>query len=306
MARCRRTRLRTMRWFSILVLPAVLASCSTADLISSKPEVKRAAYGALKGEWNGRGMPVSRFGRERSMHVFEGDRVEQGEKELKISGAFGMAAFVSADGYALTAEHVVPDDDGHYAVLVANGEPSAPVHLHWMTVTLKDGEGTVLSEQRMMQLMAYRESLTAVGVRGFEVVRVRLVKEFPKSDLALIKLPVSVRRWFDVRDEPVEPGEVLFMPGNSATPYAGVSAGRVVDVDLSRRPVAKVHTSAPLASGDSGGPAIDVDGKLAGIISHVRLGRLLPWPKMNHSLVRQIDPRELERLIEEDRKNRSS
>lgn len=289
-----------MGWLGVLVVPLVLASCTTADLISSSSEVKRQAYEGLEGEW-GLERPIGRFGRERSLQVFEGDRMELKDKELKISGAFGMAAFVTEDGYALTAEHVVSEGDGHYAVLVSSGDPKVPVHVHWVTMTMKGYGQEVLSEHKILQLLAYHGELEHVGIKDFEVVRARVVKDFPRADLALIKFPLRVGRWFEPKQRLAEEGEALFMPGNSATPYAGSSAGRVVEADVSAWPVAKIHTSAPLASGDSGGPAIDVEGKLVGIISHVRLGRFLPWPKMNHSLVRQIDAGELVRLIEADR-----
>ena len=140
----------------------------------------------------------------------------------------GMATALTADGYFLTAAHVVGD------------EP--PVALN------------------------RRDARPA-----------RIVKVFPDSDLAVIKFPFKVNRYFEKWVDDIEEGDHVLSAAakgtvttRGATPWH--KGQRLIDCRL------------PSTPGQSGGPVANADGELVGIITRgyrSRLtGRLISstWP----------------------------
>ncbi len=281
-----------------VALALLCGSCSYSDFISATSAEKGDAYQAHGGDWKLEGTP-GYYGRVRSVQVYQGDHVRLSENTLSITGGMGMASVISPDGYALTAAHVI-DRKRRLDTILFEDESESPVHVQWATLTFTDRAGRVKSRSRSLQLVSYGGGQPLVIGPAVEARQLRVVETFPNRDLALVKLPFEPSRWFEVAEPPQE-GTVLFAAGNSATPYAGPSAGKVVRVTRKKHSIKTIHTSAPLSSGDSGGPVFDEKGRLVGIVSHIWMSPGVPLPKLNRSSLRMIDPERLNELIVRDR-----
>ncbi len=284
----------------LLFLTTLVNACSFTDVISSSMEQKSVAYKSHRNQWK-RSTTPSRYGRARSVQLFEGKKVAISGNELTVTGKMGMASLLTADGYALTAAHVVSGLSRMDTVFRVAGSGRAPVHAQWTTRANRYKNGKQKSLSESVQLVSYDSSVNFINSSKVNTAALRVVKVFPNRDLALIKLPVRASQWFTKLDASPPVGTVVFASGNSATPYLGPSAGEVVALKHANQSVRTIDTSVPLASGDSGGPAFDASGRLLGIISHVRPSHWLPVPKLNHSSLRMMEPAALQQLIHHDR-----
>jgi serine protease Do len=143
---------------------------------------------------------------------------------------FGSGALISADGSILTCAHVI--------------DTAADVE-----VTLADGE----------------------------TFAARVLGRNPKQDYALLKIEMTGLPHFDLGDsEKVKLGDWVIALGHPGGPYPDLkpafSVGRVTGLHR-RLPVQAmdrfyddaIRTDAPIFAGNSGGPLLDLDGKLIGL-----------------------------------------
>ena len=64
-----------------------------------------------------------------------------------------------------------------------------------MTVTVRDGTGIPLSRNKSLQMLAYQGEVSFVGSPDIRTESLRIVKVFPREDVALVKLPIKTLRW---------------------------------------------------------------------------------------------------------------
>ena len=292
------------RFLVLLILPVVFSGCILNE--GASPEVKEASLQRHREEWQGP-KPLRAALLSRSVQVLSAEKVSIREgNKLSVGGTVGLACFVTADGYALTASHVV--NSPPHCVLTGGLKGGAQ-----QLVFLEDRKAAKdvdeesesgLSGKKMPGLRY--QVWNAAGARAPSVkivikkVPVRIVSEWPESDLALIKIPVKNSSYFRVAKSPPKVGEVLFTPGNPIAAAPQASAGQVLE--SSRREESfRLFTSIPLTPGDSGGPAANSGGTLVGVAS-----RGLPEKEgalrslINSSFILP-DRAEMERLIAEDR-----
>ncbi len=157
----------------------------------------------------------------------------------------GMATALTADGYFLTAAHVVAD------------EPP-------------------------------------VALNRWDARPARVVKVFPGSDIAVIKFPFEVGRYFEKWAETIEGGDHVF----SAAAKGTVTTRGATPWHKGQR---LIHCKLPSTPGQSGGPVANADGELVGIITRGFQSRLT-GRLVSSTSVDMIEPKVLRQVIEEDRK----
>ena len=270
--------------------------------------MKKASFEKYQEEWKS-DKPLRAALLSRSVQVFKSEKVTVTDGvRLNLKGGSGLACFVSSDGYALTATHVV-DSPPHY--ILTNSRNETDRHLPYvarskgLVMRIYDQNNKLKSEKRVPSI-GYRfwnpEGPVNAGLEvTLKKVPVRIVYQWPQSDLALIKLPVSDRPHFTLAASPPALGEVLFAPGNPLNDAPRPSAGKLLKRSQ-REKSYRLMTSVPVAPGDSGGPAVDTRGNLVGVASrgYPAIGRHLP--RFTKSSFFLSERAEIERLIEEDRR----
>jgi serine protease Do len=98
----------------------------------------------------------------------------------------------------------------------------------------------------------------------------RLLLDEPESDIALLMLDEPLEPpAIEVRRTPLRPGELLFAMGNpwgeARVLTSGIAMGNAGDGRL-------VAADLRVAPGNSGGPLVDAEGRLAGVVSMYRGG----------------------------------
>ena len=293
------------RLLAFLIFPVVFSGCILNR--GASPEVKKASYERHRDDWKS-AKPLRAALLSRSVQVLSADQVSIREgNKLSLGGPIGLACFVTGDGYALTASHVV----------------NAPPHCVLTGSLKEDGRQLVFLQPRKAAIGGDDEKKTepsekngaglryqfwnATGARTpsgqivIEKVPVRIVSEWPESDLALIKVPLKNSRYFKLAKSPPKVGEVLFTPGNPITAAAQASAGQVLE--SSRREQSfRLFTSIPLTPGDSGGPAADTGGTLVGVASRGLPSKEGALRSLINSSFILPNKAEMERLIAEDRR----
>ena len=292
------------RLLAFLIFPLVFSGCILNR--GASPEVKKASYERHREDWQS-AKPLRAALLSRSVQVLSADKVSIREgNKLSVGGTLGLACFVTGDGYALTASHVVSSPP--HCVL-AGGLKGGGQELVYLESRRAAKEGDEENESALSGKKApglRYQFWNSAGARTpsakivIKKVPVRIVSEWPESDLALIKIPLKKMRYFEVAKVAPKVGEVLFTPGNPITEMPEASAGQVLE--SSRREKSfRLFTSVPLTPGDSGGPAADSGGTLVGVAS-----RGLPEKEgalrslINSSFILP-DRAEMERLIAEDR-----
>jgi S1-C subfamily serine protease len=186
-------------------------------------------------------------------------------------GAYiGLAAIISEDNYLLSAAHLVQDGN------------------------LKLGSLHDFIEKRSMK----------------DLSDVRVVRIFEELDLAILKQtshfdPLQPHFFHNLRPH-VEQGSRIFSTGNLLATKA--SSGVVVTVSTNRLSLDGnvkedfySHTlTAPLRHGDSGGPIVNLEGDLVGIVSEARVG-IFAEPMKPRSYAGMIPNDLLWAIINQDR-----
>ena len=272
----------------------------------ASPEEKKASFEQHRDEWQSQ-KPLRANLLSRSVQILSADKVsiQEGNK-LSVGGTVGLACFVTADGYALTANHVVKSPP--HCVLTG-GQKKGAQQLIYLTSGEAANSGGDKNESEPLEKKAVSLSYQVWNAGGAKTpsakiilkkVPVRIVFKWPESDLALIKIPLEKSRYFRVAMSPPKVGEVLFTPGNPIRVAAQASAGQVLE--SSRREQSyRLFTSIPLTPGDSGGPAADPSGTLVGVASRglpAKEGALRSLINSSFILPKKA---EMERLIAEDR-----
>jgi serine protease Do len=152
-----------------------------------------------------------------------------------IQQVTGSGVILSADGYIITNSHVV--------------EGSTRVQVQ-------------LSSDRAEQ---GKSSLQRSGPR----VPATIVGRDQETDLALLKIEASDLPYLELGDsDDVKQGQLVFALGNPSGLQSSITMGTISAVARQLEAddrVVYLQTDAPIGPGNSGGPLIDVDGKVVGI-----------------------------------------
>ena len=277
--------MRTTEISPLLGLLALLglSSCQSVDHNGATRVEKTAALSAHLADWKPKVL-VNQFAQPRTAQIFNNLVVDRANKRLDASST-GQATFLTPDGYALTAAHVL--DDGPLSILKL--EEARPGKL------VLTPAGPVLFRPQ------HSDRPTRVSIGALESHPVRLVRRFRGTDLALIKLPVRPTHTFKLAGSPPANGTTLFSYGSNLS--GNSSAGKSLKTQnaplISRSRIWSLTTSIPLQKGDSGGPVMDADGTLVGIISRGRTE--LFANKITSTVALGIQPNYLRKIIDLDR-----
>jgi len=132
-----------------------------------------------------------------------------------------------------------------------------------------------------------------VALNNMDARPARIVKVFPRSDLALIKFPFEVRRYCEDLASEIESGDFVYTDAAKGTvkPH-GISAWkdglRSIECDL------------PSGPGQSGGPIMNAEGELIGVLLGAYRNRLT-GRMYSETVASIIEPAMLRKLIEADR-----
>lgn len=287
----------------LAVALVTLASCATK--LSAPIQIKQQSYDAALAEWQLGEKPLL-FGRKRTIQIFNLDRLQLRGDSIVYSGNLGTAALVTPDGYALTADHVIPGDN-NFGTLYDKNEVktgSSFLHITKLVVVNWDPEsGEEKGEQFELKALTSYPGGRLFGSESLQVGAqpLRIVKRFPASDLALVKLPFNGVPYFDLAPD-LRQNRSYFSSGSAFAAQTAPSAGKLFKLPKKGPATQRLLTTIPVASGDSGGPIIDSAGKLAGIVS---TGELAPTRSLRfllHSRFAHIKTSKLTDLIESDRR----
>ncbi len=211
-----------------------------------------------------------------------------------------MASIITADGYALTAAHVVgrPSLTSCFFINYPQQSRMTPIHLSQLRSIPKRGQKQFTHRQwlRYDQLEATPRTVKWPGPARLEA---RIVKVFPHHDLALLKLPLVNAAFFDLPPERLIRKTTLFMAGNLMAVTPGKSAGELKGIRSSQNGNLTLFTTIPTAAGDSGGPVVNESGLLAGVVSRGWAHRF--FPLLPVSTLTSSDTRVIKALIKSDR-----
>ncbi|MEM9479736.1 MAG: serine protease [Verrucomicrobiota bacterium] len=248
---------------------AVLSSCGTVHFPTVDDQA--ASFSAYQND-RIRGESIERFILRRTIPLLPSSGTTEMLLAIEKDGAgqwdpvsgSALATAISRDGYFLTADHVV----GRFP----------PFHAR------AADDGLVISSGRT-------------------------VKRFPSLDLAIIKFEGVGSRHFEVAPAPPGKGEILFSGGpsgivvNDRGPRRFFAAGPVTrSRTFQSRGLSGWRTSIeiPNRPGSSGGPALDGEGRLCGIIVAGRYGRFAKREKpVTYSTM--LDMNSIQKIISEDR-----
>ncbi len=272
---------------SKILLPALgalfLAACQSFQTPGATHEEKTAALSAHLVEWEPEVL-VNQFAAPRTAQLFSGLNIDPATKRVSANST-GLASLLTADGYALTATHVL--GDGPVSILQLESPRAGQ-----LTLT---PAGVVFAPQ------GAPEQSIGVDLRLLKASPVRLVHRFPGADLALIHLPRTPAATFQLAPRPPAPDTTVFSYGSNLSGSA--SAGKILQATRHGR-TWRLTTSIPLRKGDSGGPVMDPSGRLVAIVSR---GRTRPFSKqLTATIANGVSPEAVRALVESDRSAASS
>lgn len=266
--------------FSILIL----TSCQSLDSNGATRLEKSAALAAHLADWKPKTL-VNQFAQPRTAQLFNNLVVDPGNKRLDASST-GQATLLTPDGYALTAAHVI--DDGPLSILKLKKPRPGKLAL--------TSAGPVLFQLR------HPDKPLRVSIADLEPHPVRLVRRFRGTDLALVKLPLQPTHTFQLASAPPAKDATLFSYGSNLS--GNSSAGKTLSISKTRSvspsaTIWRLTTSIPLQKGDSGGPVMDAEGSLVGIISRGNTDLFVN--RITSTIAVGIDPNNLRKIIDLDR-----
>jgi S1-C subfamily serine protease len=267
----------------VLLGALVLSACKSVDPNGATRTEKTEALSAHLTEWKPATL-VNQFARPRTAQIFNNLLIDHQNREIDASST-GQATILTPDGYALTAAHVLAD--GPLSILTFQ-KP-------------RPGTLALTAAGPVFYHPANPERPTKVRISQLESRPIRLVKRFQGTDLALVKLPTTSSQTFQLSKAPPAEGATLFAYGSnlSGNSSAGKSLGPSRRLLFGNGVIRSVVTSIPLQKGDSGGPVMNDEGALVGIISR---GRSNPFAgKFTSTEALWIDSNYLAKIIDLDR-----
>ena len=221
-------------------------------------EERRTALAQYNDRWE-RDTDVKVFGLTRSIGI-----VKDEETATSKSTPIGMAALITRDGYAITANHVVASESPG-VIASKNKDFFVPAHIRTLKFTIRGSDGRVQEQDEFGRFYATYDGEKQLLTNSVEIVirPLRVVKRFKAIDLAIVKAEITVSIPFEFSEQPVEKG-ILFTSGNSFH-KRGSTAGEVLRTRLKDGVGTSIHTSMPINPGHSGSPVFDEHGKLVGI-----------------------------------------
>jgi hypothetical protein len=211
---------------------------------------------------------LEHFSSPRSVQLFDPRHARIKERKVIPGKVSAMAALITDDGYALTAAHVVKKPELTACFFQTAPGRSEAYPLHFTKLRLKEKrEGKPASFVVLLLQEKY-------SPRPPLHLNARIVKLFPRQDLALLKLPLTGTLHFTIKGTPLTSGTVLFMSGNSMSYTPGPSAGTLCKSPDHTR---TLYTTLPSAPGDSGSPVMDATGNLVGVASRAWPHRYFPF-----------------------------
>ena len=233
------------------------------------------------------------FGLARSVGI-----VKDEETATSKSSPWGMAALITCDGYAITANHVVESESPG---VIASKDKGffVPAHIGTLQFTLRGSDGSVKehSEKPGGGYFAYKgEKKVLVDSTEIVIEPLRVVKRFKTIDLAIVKTEITVSNPFEFSELAIEKN-ILFTSGN---PFRerGSTAGEVIRTKLRGGVDTFIHTSMPMNPAQSGSPVFDQHGKLVGTVTKGVPKGLLFLPA---SIAGRVDPDIIAKAIIKDR-----
>lgn len=207
------------------------------------------------------------FLHERSFQLWQPDHPDKGETTTLVS----QAAFVSADGYALTAAHAIEPKPGF--TFHRKGEPK-----EMLRVTHIDESGL-----HHFKLSGQEETLQRAKLHP-----VRVVKRFEDTDLALIQTTNPAPAHFELAPSPPQKGERLSYGFNPVIhPRLPGLEGIVTKVKQTGSHWL-IDCEGLAIFGDSGGSVINQQGQLVGNITGAGVS-FFSWGKSKRVLRIEIE-----------------
>lgn len=143
------------------------------------------------------------------------------------------------------------------------------------------GSGVIISSKGLLLTASHvlhGEDEVVVYVPQKEAMQGKLLRLYKKYDLALIQIPANDLGCLPLADAlPPLKSEVFilgFQPGEEIRPV--VSEAEVEGISSSREDGTYIHTALNLTSGNSGGPILNREGEIVGIVS-VKIRRHPFW-----------------------------
>ena len=273
--------------FIILALATVIFGTGCRATFDSKGNLKTPLSDLPSAPVQALDAEQVAFVRERSFQLWQPDHPEKGKTTTLVS----QAAFVSPDGYALTAAHAVEPKPGftfHRKV--------PPYEI--LRVTSIDSEGL-----HHFQLDGQEELLDKAQLRP-----VRVVKKFDGTDLALIRTTTPAPAHFEMVPEPPKEGDRLAYGFNPVIHPELPGLEGVVSKVNHTEPHWKMDCEGLAIFGDSGGSVVNEDGHLVGNITGATVS-LFSWGKAKRVLgieVEGVSSGAVTRAIEDDRRKLES
>jgi S1-C subfamily serine protease len=181
---------------------------------------------------------------------------------------------VKKNGIASAGEFALPKSVAKPAAANAQGQPGSPASKPGKTVS-KTGTGFVISSSGHVVTNQHVVDGCVDDIKGNlsgeAPVKLRLVSSDETNDLALLQAPSPFKEVATIRDKPIRPGDSVVAIGY---PFHGlltsdftVTTGIVSSLSGILNDTRYLQISAAVQPGNSGGPLLDTNGQVVGMVA---------------------------------------
>jgi hypothetical protein len=260
------------------------------------------SHGAERARWGETEVAASSSRKSHAIQLWSGFDVVKSKNRLDArfnQYRLGMAVPIAADGYCLTAGHVVET------------EPVATLHLRRSPTLPLSFER--FSDGKLRFYTGKNDRMQSDKPAAFRLAGVRVIHRFENADLAVVQVSFPTPNYFRTVAAPNADERFAVL----ANPYERTPSSSLMKTDRAHRAAASDATrqfwtgelSVPGREGDSGSPVAGASGKLHGVlIEKYEPPAWWPFANRRETIVRYqgVSSAVLDRIIEVDRAGRRS
>ena len=141
-----------------------------------------------------------------------------------------------------------------------------------MTGTASQGTGFFIDEKTIVTCYHVAENVNTIQIEtsvGKILTVDSVIAANHNTDLIKFTVKEKNKSWLKLSDKLPEVGESVFIIGNPDDLDFSISSGIVAGIRI-KNAVQVIQNTAPCSHGNSGGPVLDKEGKVIGVMSYVK------------------------------------